>query len=51
MGALARSGGFFLHLALGAEGRSSVGTHVTRAGAVLIAAALIALGVGLIQAL
>ncbi|MFE4665516.1 hypothetical protein ACFRI7_06285 [Streptomyces sp. NPDC056716] len=51
VGALAQSGGFFLHLALGAEGRSSVGTHVTRAGAVLIAAALIALGVGLIQAL
>ncbi|MFE4512771.1 hypothetical protein ACFRMQ_01050 [Kitasatospora sp. NPDC056783] len=48
-GVLAQSGGFFLHLALGTEGRSSPGTHLTRAGAVLIAAALIALGVGLAQ--
>ncbi|MGP4112676.1 hypothetical protein ACTWP5_17415 [Streptomyces sp. 4N509B] len=48
-GVLAQSGGFFLHLALGAEGRTSPGTHVTRAGAVLIAVALVALGVGLIH--
>ncbi|GLF95072.1 hypothetical protein [Streptomyces yaizuensis] len=48
-GVLAQSGGFFLHLALGTEGRPSPGTHLTRAGAVLIAAALIALGIGLVQ--
>ncbi|MQS35255.1 hypothetical protein FFZ77_06360 [Streptomyces katsurahamanus] len=48
-GVLAQSGGFFLHLALGSEGRSSLGTHLTRTGAVLIAAALVALGIGLIQ--
>ncbi|MEU5161111.1 hypothetical protein AB0G74_16095 [Streptomyces sp. NPDC020875] len=47
VGVLAQSGGFFLHLALGAEGATSPGTHVTRAGALAIAAALIALGVGL----
>ncbi|MET8825266.1 hypothetical protein ABZX40_35815 [Streptomyces sp. NPDC004610] len=51
IGGLAQSGGFFLHLALGTEGKSSAGTHLTRVGALLIAAALIALGVGLIQAL
>lgn len=50
-GVLAQSGGFFLHLALGREGAASVGTTVTRAGALLIAAALVALAVGLIQAL
>ncbi|QDY75818.1 hypothetical protein [Streptomyces qinzhouensis] len=49
VGALAQSGGFFLHLAIGTEGRSSPGTHLTRTGGVLIAAALIALAVGLIQ--
>ncbi|MFI1018938.1 hypothetical protein [Streptomyces sp. NPDC020965] len=49
VGVLAQSGGFFLHLAFGAEGRPSAGTHLTRTGAVLIAAALVALGVGLIQ--
>ncbi|MER5493898.1 hypothetical protein ACWD6I_12275 [Streptomyces sp. NPDC002454] len=49
VGVLAQSGGFFLHLAFGTEGRSSAGTHTTRLGALLIAAALIALGVGLLQ--
>lgn len=47
VGVLAQSGGFFLHLAVGSEGRSSPGTHLTRTGALLIAAALIALGVEL----
>lgn len=50
VGVLAQSGGFFLHLAAGREGQTSVGTHVTRAGALLIAAALVALAVGLILA-
>ncbi|MFF2022785.1 hypothetical protein ACFVW2_13430 [Streptomyces sp. NPDC058171] len=51
VGVLAQSGGFFVHLALGSEGRPSLGTHLTRAGALLIAAALVALGVGLVQSL
>jgi hypothetical protein len=50
IGVLAQSGGFFLHLALGQEGRSSTGTVVTRTGALLIAAALVTLAIGLIQA-
>jgi hypothetical protein len=48
-GVLAQSGGFFLHLGLGQQGRSSPGTMLTRAGALLIAAALIILAVGLIR--
>jgi hypothetical protein len=48
-GVLAQSGGFFLHLGVGEPGRSSAGTRLTRTGAVLIGAALVALGVGLIQ--
>ncbi|MFJ4683992.1 hypothetical protein ACIQNG_15630 [Streptomyces sp. NPDC091377] len=51
VGVLAQSGGFFLHLAVGTEGRSSPGLLLTRVGAVLIAAALVALGVGLAQQL
>ncbi|MGV9381511.1 hypothetical protein ACWDRB_37245 [Nonomuraea sp. NPDC003707] len=47
-GVLAQSGGFFLHLAIGAPGaRRSPGTMLTRGGALLLAAALIALAVGL----
>jgi hypothetical protein len=45
---LAQSGGFFVHLGLGQQGRSSPGTMLTRAGALLIAAALIILAIGLI---
>ena len=45
---LAQSGGFFLHMGAGQEGGGSVGTTLTRAGALLIAAALIILAVGLI---
>jgi len=47
-GALAQSGGFFVHLGLGQQGRSSPGTALTRGGALLIAAALIILAIGLI---
>ncbi|MGW7294761.1 hypothetical protein ACWGIB_20510 [Streptomyces xiamenensis] len=50
-GVLAQSGGFFLHLASGAPERATAGTTLTRAGALLMAAALIALGIGLIQAM
>jgi hypothetical protein len=46
-GVLAQSGGFFLHMGLGQQGRGSVGTAVTRSGALLIAASLIILAVGL----
>src|SRR5262250_726435 len=48
-GVLAQSGGFFVHLGLGQQGRSSPGTVLTRAGALLIAAALIILAIGLIS--
>jgi hypothetical protein len=48
-GVLAQSGGFFVHLGLGQQGRSSAGTVLTRAGGLLIAAALIILAVGLIK--
>jgi hypothetical protein len=48
-GVLAQSGGFFVHLGIGQEGKSSAGTKLTRAGATLIAAALVTLAVGLIQ--
>jgi hypothetical protein len=47
-GVLAQSGGFFVHMGFGRQGRSSAGTVLTRAGALLIAAALIILAVGLI---
>jgi hypothetical protein len=47
-GILAQSGGFFVHLGIGQQGRSSTGTVMTRTGALLIAAALVILAVGLI---
>lgn len=47
-GVLAQSGGFFVHLGIGREGRSSAGTVLTRSGGLLIAAALITLAIGLI---
>jgi hypothetical protein len=46
-GILAQSGGFFLHLGVGEAGRSSVGTRLTRSGALLIATALVFLVVGI----
>jgi fucose 4-O-acetylase-like acetyltransferase len=45
---MAQSGGFFPHLALGQKNRSSLGTVVTRTGALLLAAALIVLAIGLL---
>jgi hypothetical protein len=48
VGVLAQSGGFFVHLGLGQQGRSTPGTVLTRGGALLIAAALIILAIGLI---
>jgi hypothetical protein len=48
VGIIAQSGGFFLHLGLGQKNRSSLGTVVTRTGALLLAAALIILAVGLL---
>ena len=45
---MAQSGGFFSHLALGQKNRSSLGTVVTRTGALLLAAALIVLAIGLL---
>ena len=50
VGILLQSGGFFLHMTVGEEGAASAGTWVTRAGGVLLAVALIALGVGLLRA-
>src|SRR3712207_8237899 len=47
-GILAQSGGFFIHVGLGQPNRVSLGTVVTRLGALLIAAALIILAVGLL---
>jgi hypothetical protein len=47
-GILAQSGGFFVHLGIGQQGRRSPGTVMTRTGALLIAAALVILAVGLI---
>jgi hypothetical protein len=49
VGVAAQSGGFFLHLAVGQPGRPSLGTRLTRGGALLIASALITLAIGLIQ--
>jgi hypothetical protein len=46
-GILAQSGGFFVHLGIGQQGRRSPGIVMTRNGALLIAAALVILAVGL----
>jgi heme/copper-type cytochrome/quinol oxidase subunit 4 len=48
LGIMAQSGGFFLHLARGQKDRSSIGTVVTRTGALLLATALIILAIGLL---
>jgi fucose 4-O-acetylase-like acetyltransferase len=47
-GILAQSGGFFIHLGHGRANQSSLGTVVTRSGALLIGLALIMLVVGLL---
>jgi hypothetical protein len=43
IGILAQSGGFFLHMLLGAPGQASAGTTVTTIGAILLAAAVLLL--------
>jgi hypothetical protein len=48
VGIMAQSGGFFLHLARGEKNRNSVGTTMTRTGALLLAAALVILAIGLL---
>jgi fucose 4-O-acetylase-like acetyltransferase len=48
LGIMAQSGGFFIHLGLGQKNRRSLGTIVTRTGALLLAAALIVLAIGLL---
>jgi hypothetical protein len=48
VGVLSQAGGMFLHMWRGKPGASSVGTQVTKAGAGLIALALIALALGLL---
>jgi hypothetical protein len=49
-GVSSQSGGFFLHLAAADLDQPSPGTWLTRTGALLIAAALVILAVGLIRA-
>ena len=49
-GILAQSGGFFVHLGVGEAGRASLGTRLTRWGAVLIATALVFLALGIARA-
>jgi len=48
-GVLLQSGGFFVHLMQGEEGSDSIGTAITTTGALLIAAALIGLGIGILR--
>ncbi|HEX5375908.1 MAG TPA: hypothetical protein VFW48_07095 [Solirubrobacterales bacterium] len=50
VGVMAQSGGFFLHMAAADTHSPSAGTKLTRAGALLIGAALFALAIGLIVA-
>jgi len=50
IGILAQSGGFFLHMLVGKQGRLSVGNMVTILGAVLLAFAALLLAYGLIVA-
>lgn len=46
-GVMAQSGGFFLHMTYAEKSLPSPGTKLTRAGALLIGAALLALTIGL----
>lgn len=50
IGILAQSGGFFLHMLVGKQGRLSSGSLVTILGALLLAFAALLLAVGLIVA-
>ena len=49
-GILAQSGGFFLHMLIGKQGRLSAGNMVTMLGALLLAFAALLLAYGLIAA-
>ena len=49
-GILCQSGGFFLHMSKGGPERSTPGTRLTRAGALLIGVALLGLAGGIAQA-
>ncbi len=49
IGGVSQSGGFFLHMLVGEPESFSAGTALTLGGAVLLAAAVIALGVSLIR--
>ena len=51
VGIMCQSGGFFVHMGVGEPNQPSLGTRLTRTGALLIGAALILLAVGLIKAL
>jgi heme/copper-type cytochrome/quinol oxidase subunit 4 len=48
VGILLQSGGFFLHMATGRDGQASIGTHITVAGAAVLAMAVGILVYGLI---
>lgn len=48
-GILLQSGGFFVHMVVGEDGSGSIGTAITTAGALLLAAALVGLGVGILR--
>lgn len=48
-GILVQSGGFFVHMLVGEEGAASIGTLMTRSGAVLLAVGLASLGVGVLR--
>jgi hypothetical protein len=50
LGVMAQSGGFFVHMTAGDKGSPSIGTKLTRTGALMIGAALAALAVGLAAA-
>lgn len=49
VGVLAQSGGMFVHMAIGKPGRWSHGNTLTVAGAVALAAALVATAIGVIS--
>lgn len=48
VGILAQSGGFFIHMSRGEEGKASLGTTVTTIGAVILAVAILFLAAALI---
>jgi hypothetical protein len=50
LGVLLQSGGFFVHMVVGSEGKASLGTGMTMLGAVILALGIIALVVGLARA-